>query len=88
MNHTEISLFTISKKICYNQGNSTLLFHHLVLYFFQILAMLPILLTLFDIGDHDVNPNVFEHCAQTRKRKNLKLSTFNINLWSIKKVFF
>ena len=30
----------------------------------------------------------FEHCAQTLKRKKLKLVTFDFNLWSIKKSYF
>ena len=32
--------------------------------------------------------NVFDHCAQTLRRRKLKLVTFNINLFSIKKVIF
>ena len=31
--------------------------------------------------------NVFDHCAQTLRRRNLKLGDFNINLWNIKKLF-
>ena len=32
--------------------------------------------------------NVFDHCAQTLRRRKLKLGTFNINLWSIKISFW
>ena len=41
------------------------------------------------MGGHDAPPqNVFDHCAQTLRRKKLKLCDFNINLFSIKKVNF
>ena len=46
-------------------------------------------LTLFDMGGGGMMApqNVFDHCAQTlRRRKNLV--TFNINLCSIKKSYF
>ena len=32
--------------------------------------------------------NVFDHCAQTHRRRNWNLVTFNINLCSIKKGYF
>ena len=32
--------------------------------------------------------DVFDHCAQTLRRRTLKLCDFNINLWSIKKFFW
>ena len=38
-------------------------------------------------GGHDGPKNVFDHCAQTLKRRKL-LVTFNINLSSIKKSYF
>ena len=40
------------------------------------------------MGDHDGPQNVFDHFAQTLKRRKLKLVAFNINLWSIKKSHF
>ena len=32
--------------------------------------------------------NAFDHCAQTLRRRKLKLDDFNINLCSIKKSYF
>ena len=32
--------------------------------------------------------NIFDHCAQTLRRRKLKLGDFNINLCSIKKSYF
>ena len=40
------------------------------------------------MGDHDGPQNVFVHCAQTLKRRKLKLDDFNINICGIKKVIF
>ena len=38
----------------------------------------PILvhLTLFDMGGHDAPQNVFDHCAQTLRKRKLKLGDF------------
>ena len=33
-------------------------------------------LTLFDMGIHDGSQNVFDHCAQTFRRRKLKLGDF------------
>ena len=35
-----------------------------------------IFLTLFDMGTHGGPQNVFDHCAQTRRRRKLKLGDF------------
>ena len=51
--------------------------------------------TLFDMGggggrgEMMAPPNVLDHCAQTLRRRKLKLVFFlNINPWSIKKKLF
>ena len=53
---------------------------------FHNATVLTLYLTLFEMGDHDGPQNVFDHCAQTLRRRKVKLCDFNINLWSIKKV--